>query len=178
MGHGPSSTKQAPRAHSTKNLGGTSHTSRTTGGHLATDHGYNSNPLNQSKRSVATTAGAGGNLENSMKLHGGYHQNPHMQTSNSVIDTGYQKQPRKAASQDRMNPANFQGHHNSGFSFHNTNNNLTQSVLSQQKRSNSAAYRGSSAHKSKQQSSSRKSKYNKICHFFEVVFLTAMIVVV
>lgn len=154
-GHHAGSSKQAPRAQSSKHLGGTSQTSRTAGGALV-DQSYSSNPLNQSKRSVAT-AGNPMSLENSMKAQSNYQAPASQLHGQSGIDSGYQRQPRKAASQDRMAHAqssnNFGGHANSGFSFHNTGgSNLNQSVLTQQKRSNSTTnHRGSSAHKQQQQ---------------------------
>ena len=119
---GTSTSKQAPRAHSSKHLGGTSTSRTTAGGGFASDHALvhaQSNHLNQSKRSVATAHHHGNAMENSMKMsqHGGYsaHNNTSHQMHGSEPQS-YAKQPRKAQSQDRIpnsataaNSAAYQG---------------------------------------------------------------------
>ena len=89
---GSATSKQAPRAHSSKHLGGTNTSRTTAGGGFASDHALvhaQSNHLNQSKRSVATAHHAN-NMENSMKMshHGGYsvHNNSNHQMHGNSTD--------------------------------------------------------------------------------------------
>ena len=100
---GSSTSKQAPRAHSSKHLGGTNTSRTTAGGGFGSDHtllNAQNNHLNQSKRSVATAH----HMENSMKMShvpsSGYsaHHNAGNNHQNLHGGEQYAKQPRKAQS--------------------------------------------------------------------------------